>query len=378
MFRTLWMLLLLMLPLLSLPLAARDYAVQTLAEGLDHPWSLAELPDGRLLVSERRGRLWLLTPEGERTPVSGLPALATGGQGGLLDLRLHPDFAANRLLYFSFSQPGPGGAGTAVARARLTDHRLERLQVVFEQVPKTHGRAHFGSRLAFDPEGYLFITTGDRYHSRHQAQRLDNHLGKILRLHDDGRVPADNPFVETPGALPEIWSLGHRNLQGAAIHPDSGELWTHEHGPQGGDEVNRIQKGANYGWPVVTFGEEYGGGTIGEGVRRAGMVDPLWVWVPSIAPSGMLFYTGEAFPGWRGHLFVGALVGRRLIRLELDGERVTGEHHLLDELGWRIRALHQAADGGIYVLTDENNGRLLKLVPAAAGGLILPLKWGNL
>ncbi|AEY02174.1 glucose sorbosone dehydrogenase [Oceanimonas sp. GK1] len=361
------MLLLLMLPLLSLPLAARDYAVQTLAEGLDHPWSLAELPDGRLLVSERRGRLWLLTPEGERTPVSGLPALATGGQGGLLDLRLHPDFAANRLLYFSFSQPGPGGAGTAVARARLTDHRLERLQVVFEQVPKTHGRAHFGSRLAFDPEGYLFITTGDRYHSRHQAQRLDNHLGKILRLHDDGRVPADNPFVETPGALPEIWSLGHRNLQGAAIHPDSGELWTHEHGPQGGDEVNRIQRGANYGWPVVTFGEEYGGGTIGEGSRKAGMVDPLWVWVPSIAPSGMLFYTGEAFPGWRGHLFVGALVGRRLIRLELDGERVTGEHHLLDELGWRIRALHQAADGGIYVLTDENNGRLLKLVPAAGG-----------
>ncbi|MDP5291454.1 PQQ-dependent sugar dehydrogenase [Oceanimonas sp. CHS3-5] len=354
--------------LLSLPLAAAEYRVQTLATGLHHPWSLTELPDGSLLLSERRGRLWHMTINGKRRAVSGLPAIAAGGQGGLLDLALHPQFADNRLLYFSFSQPGPGGAGTAVGRARLNGNKLEQLQVLFEQTPKTHGRAHFGSRLAFDNQGYLFITTGDRYHSRHQAQRLDNHLGKILRLHDDGRVPADNPFVGTPGALPEIWSLGHRNLQGAAIHPGSGELWTHEHGPQGGDEVNRIRKGANYGWPVVTFGEEYGGGTIGEGSRKPGMEDPLWVWVPSIAPSGMLFYTGEAFPGWRNNLFVGALAGRRLVRLELDGDRVTGEHHLLVEQGFRIRALHQAADGGIYVLTDDADGRLLKLVPVAAKG----------
>ncbi|WMC09319.1 PQQ-dependent sugar dehydrogenase [Oceanimonas pelagia] len=354
--------------LLSLPLAAADYRVHTLATGLHHPWSLTELPDGSLLVSERRGRLLRLMPGGERRSISGLPAIAAGGQGGLLDLALHPDFARNRLLYFSFSQPGPGGAGTAVARARLRDDRLLQPEVVFAQVPKTHGRSHFGSRLAFDAGGYLFITTGDRYHSRHQAQRLDNHLGKIIRLHDDGRVPADNPFVNTPGALPEIWSLGHRNVQGAAMHPDTGELWTHEHGPQGGDEVNRIQKGANYGWPVVTFGEEYGGGAIGEGTSKTGMADPLWVWVPSIAPSGMLFYTGSAFAAWRGNLFVGALAGRRLVRLELDGERVTGEHHLLREPGLRIRALHQAADGGIYVLTDADDGRLLKLVPAAAKG----------
>ncbi|WP_107851943.1 PQQ-dependent sugar dehydrogenase [Oceanimonas marisflavi] len=354
--------------LLSLPLTAQEYRVQTLARGLHHPWGMAELPDGSLLISERRGRLLRLTPDGERRQVSGLPPIAASGQGGLLDLALHPGFEHSRLLYFSFSQPGTGGAGTAVARARLAGDRLEQLQILFEQVPKTHGRAHFGSRLAFDPDGYLFITTGDRYHSRHQAQKLDNHLGKILRLHDNGRVPADNPFVNTPGARPEIWSLGHRNVQGAAIHPGTGELWAHEHGPQGGDEVNHIKKGANYGWPVVTFGEEYGGGTIGEGTSKAGMADPLWVWVPSIAPSGMLFYSGNAFPEWQGNLFIGALAGRKLVRLELDGTRVTGEHHLLRDLNMRIRTLHQAADGGIYVLTDADDGRLLKLMPASAKG----------
>ncbi|MCC4265651.1 PQQ-dependent sugar dehydrogenase [Oceanimonas baumannii] len=347
---------------ISVPLNAQWQTV-TLAEGLKHPWGLAELPDGSLLITERSGRLLHLSPEGKRKYVSGLPEIASGGQGGLLDIVLHPDFSENRLVYFSFSQPGPGGAGTAVARGKFHQHRLSELRVMFEQVPKTHGWAHFGSRLRFDNEHYLFITTGDRYHSRGQAQILDNHLGKVIRLHDDGRVPADNPFVATPGAQPEIWSLGHRNVQGAAIHPETGQLWIHEHGPQGGDEVNRIQKAGNYGWPVVTFGEEYGGGSIGEGTRKDGMMDPLWVWVPSIAPSGMLFYTGDAFPQWQGNLFIGALAGRKLIRLELNKHQVTGEHHLLTELNARIRALLQAADGGIYILTDENNGRLLKLLP---------------
>lgn len=353
-----------LLLLLSIPLAAQDYRIDTLAEGLHHPWGLAELPDGDLLVSERRGRLLRLTPDGSRHEIDGLPDIAAGGQGGLLDLALHPDFADNRWLYFSYSQPGRGGAGTAVARARLAGDRLEQLQVLFEQQPKTSGGSHFGSRLAFDPDGYLFITTGDRFHSRDQAQRLDSHLGKIIRLHDDGRVPADNPFVGQTGSLPEIWSYGHRNVQGAAIHPTTGVLWAQEHGPRGGDEVNLIRKGANYGWPVVTFGEEYGGGRIGRGSRMAGMEEALWVWVPSIAPSGMMFYTGERFPDWQHQLFVGALAGRKLVRLTLDGDRVLQEHHLLSELNSRIRAVVQAGDGGIYVLTDATDGKLLKLLPA--------------
>lgn len=351
-----------LLLLLSTALFAQDYRVETLAEGLHHPWGLAELPGGDLLVSERRGRLLRLTPEGGRHQISGLPDIAAAGQGGLLDLALHPDFADNRWLYFSYSQPGRGGAGTAVARARLEGDRLQGLDVLFEQQPKTSGRGHFGSRLVFDRDGYLFITTGDRFHSRDQAQRLDSHLGKILRLHDDGRVPADNPFVGRSQARPEIWSYGHRNVQGAALHPGTGVLWTHEHGPRGGDEVNLIKKGANYGWPLATFGEEYGGGRIGPS-SRPGMEDPAWVWVPSIAPSGMMFYTGDLFPRWRNQLFLGALAGQRLVRLELDGDKVVQEHHLLRGQA-RLRTVTQAADGGIYLLTDEPDGKLLKLVPA--------------
>lgn len=352
-----------LLLLLSTHIVAQDYRVETLAEDLHHPWGLAELPDGDLLVSERRGRLLRLTPEGGRHQISGLPDVAAAGQGGLLDLVLHPEFADNRWLYFSYSQPGPGGAGTAVARARLEADRLTRLQVLFEQRPKTAGGAHFGSRLVFDEQGYLFITTGDRYHSRDLAQRLDNHLGKILRLHDDGRVPADNPFVGQPGALPEIWSYGHRNVQGIAIQPAGGRLWAQEHGPRGGDEVNLILRGANYGWPLTTFGEEYGGGRIGPS-RLDGTEPPRWVWVPSIAPSGMMFYTGTHFPQWRNQLFIGALAGRKLVRLTLEGERVVREHHLLGDLNSRIRAVVQARDGGILVLTDEANGRLLRLQPS--------------
>ncbi len=354
--------LLLLLTLMAAPLAADEYRIQTLADGLHHPWGLVELPNGELLVGERRGQLLRLNADGSRTRIEGLPEIASGGQGGLLDLALHPDFTDNLWLYFSYSQSGLGGTGTTVARAKLTGNRLIEQQVIFEQHPKTSGSAHFGSRLAFDPEGYLFITTGERYHSRDMAQQLDNHLGKIIRLHDDGRVPEDNPFMGKPYALPGIWSYGHRNVQGAAIHPHSGQLWTHEHGPRGGDEVNIIKAGANYGWPVVTFGQEYGGGVIGQGSTAPGMEDPLWVWVPSIAPSGMLFYTGSEFPQWQGSLFIGALKGRKLVRLTLDGEKVTQEQHLLTELDSRIRTLVQAREGGIYVLTDDSNGKLLKLL----------------
>lgn len=355
--------LLLLLGWLALPLAAAEYRIQTLADGLHHPWGLVELANGELLVSERRGRLLRLSAKG-RQAITGLPNLTNAGQGGLLDLALHPDFANNRWLYFSYSQPGKGGTGTAVARAKLRDTRLSDLEVIFVQQPKTSGSAHFGSRLVFDDQGYLFITTGERYHSRDMAQQLDNHLGKILRLHDDGTVPADNPFIQTPNARPEIWSYGHRNIQGAAIHPPSGVLWTHEHGPRGGDEVNIIKPGANYGWPLVTHGREYTGGSIGQGTHLEGMEDPLWVWVPSIAPSGMLFYRGKLFPRWQNSLLVGALAGRKLVRLTLNGQQVVDQQPLLEELGVRIRTLVQAEDGGIYLLTDEANGQLLKLLPA--------------
>lgn len=356
--------LLLLLALLVTPLAAEEYRIVTLADGLDHPWGLVELPNGELLVGERRGRLLRLSADGRRRVITGLPSLVSAGQGGLLDLALHPDFTSNNWLYFSYSQPGKGGAGTAVARARLQDTTLSDLEVIFVQQPKTSGSAHFGSRLVFDDQGYLFITTGERYHSRDLAQRLDNHLGKILRLHDDGRVPTDNPFIQTPNAKPEIWSYGHRNIQGAAIHPSSGVLWIHEHGPRGGDEVNIIKAGANYGWPLVTHGREYSGGIISQHTHRDGMEDPLWVWVPSIAPSGMLFYRGALFPQWRNSLLVGALAGRKLVRLTLDGQQITDEQPLLDKLGLRFRTLAEAKDGSIYLLTDQANGQLLKLLPA--------------
>ncbi|WP_417616267.1 PQQ-dependent sugar dehydrogenase [Oceanisphaera sp.] len=355
--------LLLLLGWLAFPVAATEYRIQTLAEQLHHPWGLVELANGELLVSERRGRLLRLSAKG-RQAITGLPRLTNAGQGGLLDLALHPDFANNNWLYFSYSQPGKRGTGTAVARAKLHDTHLSDLEIIFVQQPKTSGSAHFGSRLVFDEQGYLFITTGERYHSRDQAQQLDNHLGKILRLHDDGTVPVDNPFIDTPNARPEIWSYGHRNIQGAAIHPHSGVLWTHEHGPRGGDEVNIIKPGANYGWPLVTHGREYTGGSIGLGTQLEGMEDPLWVWVPSIAPSGMLFYRGELFPRWQNSLLVGALAGRKLVRLTLNGQQIVDEQPLLEELGLRIRTLVQAKDGGVYLLTDAADGKLLKLLPA--------------
>ena len=341
------------------------FRVNTVAEGLSHPWSLAFLPDGRMLVTERAGRLRLVDKDGriDPRPVAGVPSVAAVNQGGLLDVALHPDFARNQWVYLSYAGPGEGGYGTEVLRGRLEDHALKDVQVLFRMQPKSFTGHHFGSRLVFDGKGMLYITLGDRGDMQ-RAQKRDDHAGSVIRLHDDGRVPADNPFVRQAGTLPEKFTLGHRNMQGAALHPVTGLLWTHEHGPQGGDEINVIRPGTNYGWPTITYGRNYVTGTqIGEGTEKAGMRQPLWQWTPSIAPSGMSFYTGTAFPRWQGNLFVGALRGQMLVRLELDGERVVREEKLLEGTVGRIRDVRSGPDGLIYLLTDSDNGRLLRLEP---------------
>jgi glucose/arabinose dehydrogenase len=341
------------------------FRVVKIVTGLEHPWGLAFLPDGRMLVTERPGRLRIVKDgKLESQPVSGVPKVAARGQGGLLDVALHPRFAETGLVYLSYAGPGKGGIGTEVARGRLVGHRLEEVQVIFRMEPKSDARQHFGSRLVFDRAGYLFITLGDRG-DKERAQRPGDHAGSVIRLHDDGRVPADNPFVGRPGWKPEKYSLGNRNMQGAALHPQTGELWTHEHGPQGGDEINVMRAGVNYGWPVITYGVNYGIGTrIGEGTHKAGMAQPLHYWVPSIAPSGMAFYTGEKFPRWRGDLFVGALRDEMLVRLRLDGEKVVSEERMLKGVLGRIRDVRQGPDGYLYLLTDERNGVLVRLEPA--------------
>ncbi|MCL4758572.1 MAG: sorbosone dehydrogenase family protein [Rhodocyclaceae bacterium] len=350
--------------------AAGPLKVVAVAEGLETPWALAFLPDGRMLVSERAGRLRIVSPDGVLSaPLAGVPDVHAEGQGGLLDVVLGPEFDHDRRIYFSFAQPTGRGARTAVASAVLDAERLQLtdVRVLFAQREDPPGRHHFGSRLAFARDGTLYATLGDRFGHRDDAQRPDSHLGKIIRIHADGRVPADNPFVGQEGAYPEIWSWGHRNVQGAALHPLTGVLWTHEHGPQGGDEVNRGVAGANYGWPVITNGREYvTGGRIGEGTERADVVPPVHQWTPSIAPSGMAFYDGEAFPVWRGSLFAGALRGQMLVRLELDGERVVREERLLTGLGSRIRDVRQGPDGLLYLL-DESHGRILRLEPLPDG-----------
>lgn len=338
--------------------------VVTVAEGLETPWALAFLPDGNMLVTERPGRMRIVSSAGELSaPLAGVPAVHAQGQGGLLDVVVGPHFDADRRIYFSYAQPTGRGARTAVASAVLDIEglRLDDVQRVFAQNEDPAGRHHWGSRLVFAGDGSLYVTLGDRFFHRDRAQQLDNHLGKIVRVNPDGSVPADNPFVDRAGALPEIWSYGHRNVQGAALHPDTGVLWTHEHGPQGGDEVNVGKAGANYGWPVITYGREYvSGARIGEGTERDDVEAPAHHWTPSIAPSGMTFYTGDVFPQWRGNLFVGALAGRLLSRLTLDGDKVVGEERLLTELGSRIRDVRQGPDGKLYLL-DESNGRILRL-----------------
>ena len=361
------------LPLFSVPAAAQTYRsdehsfrVVKVVEGFEQPWSLAFLPDGRMLVTEKAGRLRVVAQgKLDPKPIDGLPQVAVHGQGGLHDVVLHPTFSKNSLVYLAFAARGSDGAGTELARGRLTGHRLENVEILFRQAPKGTRGQHFGGRIVFDRAGYVYLTLGDRGEMP-RAQRPDDHAGSVIRLHDDGRVPADNPFNGKPGWKPEKFTLGNRNMQGAALHPQTGTLWTHEHGPQGGDEVNVIRSGVNYGWPVITYGVNYGIGTkIGEGTRKEGMAQPIHYWVPSIAPSGMAFYTGDKFPRWKGDLFVGALRDQMLVRLKLDGEKVVSEERLLKGVLGRIRDVRAGPDGFIYVLTDESNGVLARLEPAS-------------
>ncbi|HEX6047952.1 MAG TPA: PQQ-dependent sugar dehydrogenase [Gemmatimonadaceae bacterium] len=355
--------------------AYHDYRVVTVVDSLENPWSMAFLPNGDMLVTERPGRLRIvrngkLLPQ----PVAGVPAVRQGGQGGLLDVVLHPSFATNRLVYLSYAKASADTmeGTTAVARARFENDRLTNVQEIFEAKVWSRGRGHHGSRLAFDRNGFLFVTLGDRQVppsgnlEAHPAQDLSNHFGTIVRLHDDGRVPADNPFANREGALPEIWSYGHRNVQGFAMHPESGDIWATEHGPQGGDELNLIQPGKNYGWPVVGYGVNYrSGAAIHSGTMKEGMEPPVHVWVPSIATSGLLVYTGDKFPGWRGNLFVGGMAGEVLARLTLDGRRVMSEEKLVQRMG-RIRDVRQGLDGYIYLAIDNRQGGktpILRLEP---------------
>jgi aldose sugar dehydrogenase len=341
------------------------FRVVRLAEGLAQPWSLAFLPDGRMLVTEKAGRLRVISQGRlEPEPVAGLPEVTVHGQGGLHDVALHPEFKTNQFVYLAYAAKGDDGVGTELARGRLAGKRLDNVQVLFRQSPKGSRGQHFGGRIVFDRAGYLHLTLGDRGEMP-RAQRPDDHAGSVIRLHDDGRVPQDNPFVGRAGWKPEKYTLGNRNMQGAALHPQSGRLWTHEHGPQGGDEINVIRAGANYGWPVITYGVNYGIGTrIGEGTHKSGMEQPLYRWVPSIAPSGMAFYSGERFPKWRGDLFVGALRDQMLVRLQLDGEKVVKEERLLKGVLGRIRDVRVGPDGLIYLLSDEASAVLARLEPA--------------
>jgi len=335
------------------------------AQGLENPWSLAFLPDGRMLVTEKTGRLRIVSATGQiSAPLTGVPDVDAGGQGGLLDVVLAPDFAQSRLVYLSYAEPGQGGSGTAAARARLGEAGLTDLKVIFRQSPKLSGGAHFGSRIVLTRDGNMFITTGDRRQGM-PAQDLGGHIGKVIRVRQDGGVPADNPFVGREGARPEIWSYGHRNLQGATLHPETGELWTVEHGAMGGDEINTPKPGRNYGWPVITYGVDYSGARIGEGTTKPGMEQPVHYWDPSIAPSGMTFYTGDKFPAWRGNLFVGSLKFGRLVRLEPSGGRLANEERLLEGFRSRIRDVRQGPDGHLYFITDESNGRIMRVEPGA-------------
>lgn len=356
------------------PAAAQDglqtseqhsFRVATLADGLDHPWGMAFLPEGGLLITERAGRLNIFQ-DGEMKQVTGLPEnIAVRGQGGLLDVVLHPDFAENRWIYLSYAGEAGGEAGTEVARARLDGTALSDVLVIFSAHPKTPGSAHYGGRLLFDRAGELYIALGDRRNYMQEAQKLTSHLGGVIRVNDDGSVPEDNPFAGRDEALEETFSYGHRNVQGMALHPETGAVWTHEHGPRGGDEVNILQAGANYGWPAITYGIDYSGAIISEKTAAPGMEQPVVYWVPSIAPSGMAFYQGDLFPEWQGDIFVGALAGRHLRRLELDGDTVTGQEELLGDLGARIRDVETGPDGYLYLLTDATDGRLIRLEPAA-------------
>ncbi len=342
-------------------------SLETVAEGLDHPWGLTFISQDKWLVSERPGTLRLVEKGKVGPPLNGLPTIDAGGQGGLLDLLYHEPW-----LYFSFSEPGPNGTNsTAVARGKLNQQQLEAVEIIFRQAPKVKSSVHFGSRLALTKDGYLYITLGDRGSYRDKAQTLDNHFGKVVRIWPDGKIPPDNPYGNNSRnsnqsghteKLSEIWSYGHRNIQGAALHPTSNALWIHEHGPKGGDEINIPDAGKNYGWPVITYGNEYSGGKIGEGTQKAGMEQPLYYWVPSIAPSGMTFYTGNLYPQWQGDLFVGSLKFKQLVRLELEGNKIIAEERMFQKaIGERIRHVTQGPDEKLYLLTDSSNGKIIRI-----------------
>jgi glucose/arabinose dehydrogenase len=347
---------------------AGDLVVQTFASGLSHPWAIAFLPDGRLLVTERPGRMRIVGKDGKLSPaLAGVPKVFASGQGGLHDVVLDRNYAQNHTIYFCYAEPADGGARTALARARLVDEgtpRLDDVKVIFHQDGPLSSGNHFGCRIVQTPDDNLFMTEGEHFTTRDQAQNLGNHLGKIIRIRPDGSVPPDNPFVGKAGAKPEIWSYGHRNPQGLSLHPTTGKLWEHEHGPRGGDEVNVIEKGKNYGWPVIGYGIDYNGARIHESTHKEGMEQPIWYWVPSIAPSGMAFTPDSVIPGWRNSLFVGALAGEALVRLELDGEKIVKEERLLQPLHERIRDVRQGPDGALWLATDNSAGRILRVAPA--------------
>jgi aldose sugar dehydrogenase len=348
------------------------FDVLTVAEKLENPWALTFLPDGKMLVTERPGRLRVVASDGKISePVAGLPAVDARGQGGLLDVALDPGFAKNGLIYWSYAEPRDGAVNnTAVARGKLVDDatapRVENVEVIYHQAPTLNSRLHFGSRLVFGRDGTLFVTQGDRSitEGRMQSQKMDSLLGKIVRINADGTIPKDNPFVGKDGVRPEIWSIGHRNIQSATLHPATGALWEVEHGTRGGDELNLVQKGKDYGWPTIAYGIEYRGGTITGGItEQEGMEQPRYYWDPVIGPSGMVFYTGSMFPAWKGNLFIGGHQTRDLVRLVMEGDRVTGEERLLTDLKERIRDVRQGPEGAIYVVTDSAAARVLKLVP---------------
>jgi aldose sugar dehydrogenase len=344
------------------------FDVAVLTKGLDHPWAVEPLPDGNLLVTEKPGRMRIVSAKGQLgQPLGGVLKVDDRGQGGLLDVALSPNFGSDRTIFWSFSEPREGGNATSVARGVLSSDRtrLEQVRVIFRARPTYDGDKHYGSRLVFGKDGNLFVTLGERSDKpmRPQAQRLDSHMGKILRITPEGQAPKDNPFVGRQGALPEIWSIGHRNVQAAGLAPD-GQLWEVEHGTNGGDELNKVEKGKNYGWPVQAYGEEYAGSPIsGAATAREGMEQPVYYWDPVIAPSGLQFYTGDAFPAWKGSLFVGALRETRLVRLVLEDGKVTGEEHLLADRNQRVRDVRQGPDGALYIVTDQENGELWRIAP---------------
>jgi len=340
--------------------------VQSIAKGLEHPWGLDFLPDKRMLVTERPGRLRLVGTDGRISePLTGVPEVYASGQGGLLDVAVSPMFAKDRLVYLSFAEAGDGGAGTAVARGRLGERGLEDTRVIWRQQPKVGGSNHWGSRIVFHPDGTLFVTLGERFNHSERAQDLSATLGKVVRINPDGSVPRDNPFVNRAGARPEIWSYGHRNVQAAALHPETRQLWTVEHGARGGDELNHPEAGKNYGWPIISYGTHYTFMKIGEGTAKPGMEQPVYYWDPVIAPSGMTIYTGDLFAGWKNDFLIGSLTPGGLVRLVMKNGKVAQEERYLGDLQERIRDVCQAPDGSLYLLTDSRDGQILRVTPAA-------------